>query len=528
MTKKKIIIGTRGSELALWQANFVKSELEARSIEVELKIIKTQGDEITHLSLEKLEGKGFFTKEIEQALLNSEIDLAVHSFKDLPTESPQGLSIAAITKREDASELLIIRNNKVDISKPLSLKENAIVGSSSNRRKAQLLALRPDVKLKDLRGNVPTRIQKLEKANYDAIMLAKAGIKRLNIDLSKFHVVSLDPHDFITAPAQGALALQIREHDIELKEILSFLHHEDSATCIGVERAILSAFGGGCHMPLGCYCIKEDKHYKVWVSQTETFEEFPCRIFKTSSDAQKLPSLVLESYQKIKSKSLPKSIFISRKLESHSYISKVASLHNIKIEAQSLIKLYPIVHSLDNYLMTKTDWIFFNSKNGLDIFFSLKLNIPSNIKFATVGKGSAEALRKYGYEASFIGNNIKPEAIAESVAPLMEGQTVLFPRAKDSLQSIQKNLPSSVKVMDLPLYQTVILPNASASACEVLIFTSPSNAEAYFTANLLEPNQKVIAIGTSTGKKLSSIGINEYLLPATPDEVGIAEVLLSM
>ncbi|MBC7862964.1 MAG: hydroxymethylbilane synthase, partial [Bacteroidia bacterium] len=160
---KKIIIGTRGSELALWQANYTKELLEKNGHTVELKIISTQGDRTQqwNTSFEKLEGKGFFTKELEEALLKKEIDLAVHSHKDLPTENPDGLIIAGVSEREDPAELLLIRKECVDETQKFNLKQNAIVGTSSSRRKSQLLAFRPDVELKDLRGNVPTRIEKL-------------------------------------------------------------------------------------------------------------------------------------------------------------------------------------------------------------------------------------------------------------------------------------------------------------------------------------------------------------------------------
>lgn len=159
--RNPLIIGTRGSELALWQARFVQSLLKDIGLDSELKIIKTQGDRIQHLSFDKLEGKGFFTKEIEEALLNGETDLAVHSHKDLPTEQPAGLIIAAVSGREDPSERLLIRKEAVDNRKKFSLRKQARVGTSAARRKSQLLAFRPDLILEDLRGNVPTRVQKL-------------------------------------------------------------------------------------------------------------------------------------------------------------------------------------------------------------------------------------------------------------------------------------------------------------------------------------------------------------------------------
>src|ERR1700709_2585515 len=193
MFNRKLIIGTRGSDLALWQANFVKDELAKNGIEAELKIIKTQGDRILNLSFDKLEGKGFWTKELEEELLAGTIDIAVHSHKDLPTENPAGLIIAAVSEREDPSELLLILKDCVDVRQKMSLKYGAIVGTSSNRRKAQLLAYRPDFEIKDLRGNVPTRIDKLRDEKYDAIMIAKAGVSRLNINLGEFHVEELTP-----------------------------------------------------------------------------------------------------------------------------------------------------------------------------------------------------------------------------------------------------------------------------------------------------------------------------------------------
>src|SRR5580698_3790758 len=209
MFDRKLIIGTRGSDLALWQANFVKSRLAANNISAELKIIKTQGDRILNLSFDKLEGKGFFTKELEEELLSGKIDIAVHSHKDLPTENPPGLIIAAVSEREDPSELLLILKDCVDVHQKLSVKYGGIVGTSSNRRKAQLLAYRPDLDIKDIRGNVPTRVHKLHDENYDAIMLAKAGVTRLGLDLSEFYVEELSPTELIPAPAQGALAIQI-------------------------------------------------------------------------------------------------------------------------------------------------------------------------------------------------------------------------------------------------------------------------------------------------------------------------------
>ena len=277
---KKIVIGSRGSDLALWQANFVKDELTKLGNEVEIKIIKTQGDIIQHLSFDKMEGKGFFTKEIEAALLDKSIDLAVHSHKDLETTSPKGLIIAAVSSREDPSELLLIRKEAIDTSQKWELKKNPVVGTSSGRRKSQFIKFRPDVTLKDLRGNVPTRINKLREGQYDAILLARAGAKRLNLDLSDLHQVVLNPTEFIPAPAQGVLGLQIREEDKDLKTILRKMNNSEVENRIKIERKVLNLLDGGCQLPLGVYCPDDSTAYVAFAKKWElgaVFKTFKIR-----------------------------------------------------------------------------------------------------------------------------------------------------------------------------------------------------------------------------------------------------------
>jgi len=269
-----IRIGTRGSELALWQAHNVKQRLENNGNSVSITIIKTQGDKIQDLSFDKLEGKGFFTKEIEAALLSNEVDLAVHSHKDLETSPPGGLVIAAVSEREVPSELLLILKENVDSSQLWDLKLNSSIGTSSARRKSVVVSNRNDLTIKELRGNVPTRIQKLREGNYDAIILAKAGVSRLEIDLSEFHVVELDPKTFVPAPAQGVLALQIREEDKELWKEIQKLNHPQVEMQIAIERKVLNLMQGGCQLPLGVYCDLENvfvSYAKDWTIGSQNF-----------------------------------------------------------------------------------------------------------------------------------------------------------------------------------------------------------------------------------------------------------------
>lgn len=286
-----VVIGSRGSDLALWQANHVKAQLENIGCTVEIKIIVTQGDAIQHLSFDKLEGKGFFTKEIEKELLEGNIDLAVHSHKDLETNPPAGLMIACVSEREDPADLLLVAKSSVDTSKEWNLKENAIVGTSSARRKSQVMRFRPDVEIKDLRGNVPTRIQKLRDGGYDAILLAKAGVDRLKIDLSEFEVVVMNPKSFVPAPAQGVLGLQIREGDTTLFDVLQKLNHTEVQRRIGVERKVLNLMEGGCQLPLGVYCDENDI---VYVSYSEDWKGGSAWYEYEAEDLEGLAEFIVE------------------------------------------------------------------------------------------------------------------------------------------------------------------------------------------------------------------------------------------
>jgi hydroxymethylbilane synthase len=265
LENKNIIIGTRGSKLALWQADYLQQQLKAIGVQSELKIIQTQGDRIQHLGFDKMEGKGFFTKELEDALLRGDIDMAVHSMKDMPTRQPEGLVITAVSYRENPADWLVVRKESIDENQIFDFKINGVVGTSSARRKAQLLDFRPDAHIQDIRGNVPTRLEKLRKGDFDAIFLAAAGLQRLQLDISDFHLVKLNPREFVPAPAQGVLAFQTTAADVATRRILKNLHRADTALVTNIERKTLQLMEGGCQMPLGVYCERDTMgNYHVW------------------------------------------------------------------------------------------------------------------------------------------------------------------------------------------------------------------------------------------------------------------------
>ena len=247
--RNTIKIGTRGSLLALWQANWVKSALIADhpSLSVELITIKTKGDKIIDVPLAKVGGKGLFVKEIEDALLNRHIDLAVHSMKDMPAEIPEGLCIGAIPERENPHDVLISKTGL-----PLSkLKPQARIGTSSLRRTAQLLYARPDLVVLPLRGNLDTRLKKLETENLDAIILAAAGVKRLGLEIRITE--HLDENVMLPAVGQGALCVEIRQNDLEIETVVSSLEHHQTRTIVMAERAFLHRLEGGCQIPIAAH-----------------------------------------------------------------------------------------------------------------------------------------------------------------------------------------------------------------------------------------------------------------------------------
>jgi len=245
----QIRIGSRGSQLALWQAGHIQSEIQNRfpGISVIIKTIKTTGDKILDTPLAKVGGKGLFVKEIEDALLNNEIDLAVHSMKDVPVIIPERLCIAAVTKREDPRDVIISREGK----EFLHLPHGAHIGTSSLRRISQLLSHRPDLNISSLRGNLDTRIKKLDSGAYDAIILAAAGIIRMGWGerITEYLPVNIS----LPAIGQGALCIECRENDNTILEKIKWLNHNEDSLCIRAERAFLKRLEGGCQVPIGAY-----------------------------------------------------------------------------------------------------------------------------------------------------------------------------------------------------------------------------------------------------------------------------------
>jgi hydroxymethylbilane synthase len=511
---KQTIIGTRGSELALWQANHIKSKLLKLGLDPVIKVIKTKGDKFQDLSFDKIEGKGFFTKEIEYSLLNKNIDLAVHSLKDLETEQPKGLCIAAVPKREDPADTLLINLKSVDKSRLLDFAKNSIIGTSSARRKNQLLLFREDVTIKDLRGNVPTRINKLRKGDYDAIVLARAGLNRLEIDLSEFYAIDLPTNYFIPAPSQGALGIQIREDDTKLKELLLKINDNNSFENVDFERKILKGIGGGCHSPFGAFSkISQDGTRNTWISFAENASQIPTRFISKSNNFESI-------VKKVQSKDIPSSIWISRDLKKDSIFRKVIKKNNHKITDESLIKL----DSKNINSLPDCNWIFLNSAFALDSILHLKNDFNMK-KIAAFGPATAKHIQKNGLNVDFIGLGT-PQQVAEKFDSIISSKEIVFiPSSNKSLGTVQGILKESNKKL-LDTYTTILI-DKKLKHYDLLVFTSPSNVEAFLNSNKIS-DQKVISIGPSTTSALKNAGIINVFESFESSELALADTVLSL
>lgn len=291
---RKIRVGSRGSDLALVQSRGVMAALRAGDTpcELELEIIQTEGDRVTDRPLTEIGGTGIFIKEIERALQDERIDLAVHSMKDLPSQTPEGLTLAATSERADPRDVLVSR----EAGSVETLPEKASVATGSARRKSQLLAMRPDLCIHDLRGNVPTRVRKFEQSSWDAIVLAAAGLKRL--DMEK-HIRGYIPTEtMIPAVGQGALALETRSDDVWLRDLVQRLHHHPTAHAVTAERAFLRRLEGGCQAPIAGHATLEGDRLELrgYVGTTDGSSYLRRRVSGTAADAEMLGLSLAESF----------------------------------------------------------------------------------------------------------------------------------------------------------------------------------------------------------------------------------------
>ena len=306
--KNKIIIGSRKSELAMWQAEFVKKELlkHNKNLSVEIKKISTKGDKILDVALSKIGDKALFTKELENELLKGNIDIAVHSLKDLPTELPKGLELTAVTKRHAVEDVLVARKKGFTIDK---IKEGGTVATGSLRRKSQLKYLRPDLNIVDIRGNVQTRLKKFEASKWDAMLMARAGLERMKL---KKHISSVIPiYQILPAVGQGALGIEISSLNTFAKEAVAKIHNQNVYFAVSAERAFLKELGGGCQVPIGAFAeLKSNGLYlSGYVGSIDGTITFRKKVRGSKKDAEKLGKQLAKDIKKAGAAKVLKEIF---------------------------------------------------------------------------------------------------------------------------------------------------------------------------------------------------------------------------
>lgn len=533
----KLRIGTRGSELALWQSHRIQFLLKnILNIESDLLIIKTQGDQIQNVPLSQLDGKGFFTKELEDALLENKIDLAVHSLKDLPTTLPSGLKIGAIPERVNSQDRLIIRKGFFDNTKPFFLKSASAVGTSSNRRIDQVKILQPDLKIENLRGNVPTRVQKLRDGKYDAIILASAGTDRLGLDLSEFDTIDLDQNLFVSAPGQGALAIEIRKNDPAVESIISQLHSSSIEKGVGEERRFLQLTEGGCHASVGSHFFKHQNRFYL-----TTFWNTGENYYKLSvgnNSAEKLAEKSFLLHQKLQNKS-NETVWIVRDNDKAGDLNYILLKSGRTVISESVIETksswtFESVQKVTEKIKN-SDWIFFTSSNAVHHFFEQKIDLPTVLSVACIGMATESALKEYGIKTSFISTEGTGESLANDFLKQFSGSkgTILYPTTSSADNNIQAIIEKSAwKLERINIYETIekeINTNLfdGKKIDKVVVYSSSAVKPIIQLLEKLNQNPKWISIGPKTSETILFSGKSVFSEAEFPETGDILEAIIN-
>jgi uroporphyrinogen-III synthase len=350
-------------------------------------------------------------------------------------------------------------------------------------------------------------------------------VERLELDLDDLHVETLNPEEFIPAPAQGVLAWQTREDDNELMEVIDEINDLDVLIKINIERQVLNLFDGGCQLPLGVYCDNETDdedrlRFKVWVSMAEAWDKQPKQLYFETLDTDGFADQIVDHIHAIK----PKKIFVTKTFREDDYLPNALKRLGFTIEGQSLIEFKQIrIKELP-----KTDWVFFSSKHAVRYFFKQDPKLEPHVKFGCIGTSTSAEMRAFGRRADFIGQSTDIKLVGKQFSSKVGSSKVLFPIARGSMQSIQWQMVKRDNVINLEVYATLKHSVEVSPEYELLIFTSPSNVEAYFEKNQTHPHQKYIAMGESTGKALEKLKIRNYTMPRSFDDLGLVRAVLGV
>ncbi|MEW5875372.1 MAG: hydroxymethylbilane synthase [Candidatus Zixiibacteriota bacterium] len=516
-------LGTRGSDLALWQARLVRASLlDAAGIEPEIVIIKTQGDKDQVATFDKMEGKGFFTKEIEAALLDRSVDLAVHSLKDLQTTMPGGLALGAVLKRADRRDMILIRPEAADPSRTLGVKEGATIGTSSARRVAQLRFLRPDLNIVALRGNVPTRVQRLREGRFDAILIAAAGLDRLELPLDGLVTQRLPEALFVPAPGQGALAIQIREGDSATQSAVERLHNEELAGIVWLEREILRRMDGGCQLPLGTCADRTPEGIRLQVFLKQPTRESPLRFVVAGHDKSEIADAALARINRASAPPDKVNVWITREYDKAGEFINALDPARFKTEALSVHAMIeagdPQQQSASLKNLTAYDWVLFTSQKTVARFAALLkqhgASFQSGQRLAAVGSRTAKAMRDQGWRVDFISEVADGKSFGEAMRARLRDTNarILFPCGAKASNDLEDSIGGSgLDFERLVCYDTVESPSLAPqlerlAEPHLIVFTSPSAVDILLSRRRATRNTTVVSIGPATTDRLLSHG----------------------
>ncbi|MBU1431933.1 hydroxymethylbilane synthase [Myxococcota bacterium] len=518
-------IGTRGSALALWQAETIRALLSPHA-PCEIHIVHTSGDKDQQTSLTQLRAPGFFTKELERALHAGHVDLAVHSLKDVPTQDPEGLELIGIMRRGDPRDTLLINPEAwIEGAEGLPLKPGARVGTGSNRRRAQLRRLRPDLELLDLRGNVPTRLDKLRRGDYDAILAAEAGLQRLEIDRAGLISLPLDVSGFVPAPGQAAVAVQMRIGDPHTALVREAMHDQLTAQAIQAERGLMRRLEGGCQLPLGVHARPEGEGWRLWVSSAPA--PAPGALPDPSGEALDLrgddPAALADQAFKALRPLDGRQLVITR-AESAPLAAALRALG-------AQVYLRPALEIVFQDVMIDAagvDWVFFSSANGLRGLKRL-LSLPSTARYAVVGPRTGRALAAEGLKPEvqaaggcaaglvddFLALNLPPQRVLWPVGDLADAAAAA--RLEAAGHTVRREI----------VYHTrapAQIEGLEGLARPELIFYSPS-AFHHLRAVGIPEGARLISIGATTSQAIREAGFEVACQAKAPTTASLIEAL---
>lgn len=567
MSAKSLRIGSRGSRLALRQSELVAELLQHahQDLEVELVIVQSTGDRVLDSPLWQIGGKGLFTKEVEAALADDRIDLAVHSLKDLPTDPAPGLDVAAILPRESPWDMLLAAE-EVDLA---SLPEGTVIGTSSLRRRAELLHHHPHLRIENLRGNVPTRIAKMLRGEYRAIILAEAGLSRLGESAPWQR--RLRPAEMLPAPGQGALALQIRADDKRARGLLRALHDDSTAACVHAERALLHHLGGGCQAPLGALATIRDGelHLRGRVLSLDCKSALEDSATGPVDDPDALGCLVAEALAKagadkwmadwrvaptndeaaraiaeveagLEGKPLRNlNVVVTRDEDADGPLSRLLRERGAVPLSLPLVRstLLPESGTMQRAIgaLPEYGWVVLTSARAAEALQAAGLTREAaraaSVRWACVGDGTARRLESLGATADLVAARETAEALAEELLPRLqeeaeERRRVLFPRSSMAAPTLTEKLRAAgIQVDDPVAYETELLPTHHATVASLLgrgevrclLFCSPSAVASFASAwkiltpedhDRLAPELILGSIGPSTSAALRELGLS--------------------